>query len=241
MKLIDKENGRSLVEVKEGDDDCKKHEYASKATAGTALGLSIGALGWNLLRGNGGLFGSNLFGGGAPNIAIARSGSDSGNGVSANEQYIERKECEDMLATTKAMYDLYIIGQNNRFTDSAANDAAHFGLYKSMRDGFDVINANANAANFSLYKYSRDSKDELASQLNDLKVELAVLKATRPYQDALLQCDIRSVAEHADFNLWRRTCRMIEGEVVLPSTPTVTGYPSQRCCLNQSTPSTPTA
>lgn len=34
----------------------------------------------------------------------------------------------------------------------------------------------------------------------------------------------------ADFNLWRRTCRMISGEVVLPNTPTVTGYASYNPC-----------
>lgn len=73
-------------------------------------------------------------------------------------------------------------------------------------------------------------KDELAGQIGELKTEVAVLKATRPYQDALIQCDIRRVAEHADFNLWRRTCRMISGEVVLPNTPTVTGYASYNPC-----------
>jgi hypothetical protein len=78
--------------------------------------------------------------------------------------------------------------------------------------------------------YSRDNKDELAGQIGELKTEVAVLKATRPYQDALIQCDIRRVAEHADFNLWRRTCRMISGEVVLPNTPTVTGYASYNPC-----------
>lgn len=42
--------------------------------------------------------------------------------------------------------------------------------------------------------------------------------------------DALGVAEHADFNLWRRTCRMISGEVVLPNTPTVTGYVSYNPC-----------
>lgn len=83
----------------------------------------------------------------------------------------------------------------------------------------DAINAKHNEDAFNLYKYSRDSKDELSSEIGELRTELAVLKATRPYQDALIQCDIRRVAEHADFNLWRRTCRMISGEVVLPNTP----------------------
>lgn len=105
-----------------------------------------------------------------------------------------------------------------------------FGIYSAMRNGFDIINATANKNAFDLYKYSRDNKDELAGQIGELKTEVAVLKATRPYQDALIQCDIRRVAEHADFNLWRRTCRMISGEVVLPNTPTVTGYASYNPC-----------
>ena len=44
------------------------------------------------------------------------------------------------------------------------------------------IMTNKNA--FDLYKYSRDNKDELAGQIGELKTEVAVLKATRPYQDA---------------------------------------------------------
>lgn len=77
--------------------------------------------------------------------------------------------------------------------------------------------------------------------IGELRTELAVLKATRPYQDALIQCDIRRVAEHADFNLWRRTCRMISGEVVLPNTPVVEGYASYNPCHIQSTTPAPAA
>lgn len=59
-----------------------------------------------------------------------------------------------------------------------------------------------------------------------------------PYQDALIQAAITRVAEQADFNLFRRTCRMITGEVVLPNTPTVTGYPAYNpyLCPAQSAP-----
>lgn len=120
--------------------------------------------------------------------------------------------------------------QNQRFEDRQTINQEMFGIYSAMRNGFDIINATANKNAFDLYKYSRDNKDELAGQIGELKTEVAVLKATRPYQDALIQCDIRRVAEHADFNLWRRTCRMISGEVVLPNTPTVTGYASYNPC-----------
>lgn len=94
-----------------------------------------------------------------------------------------------------------------------------FGLYKSTRDSFDITNA----------------------RVGELEKQVAVLIATRPYQDALIQSDIRRVAEHADFNLFRRTCRMITGELVLPNTPTVTGYPSYNPCRVDNSTSTPAA
>lgn len=130
--------------------------------------------------------------------------------------------------------------KNQRFEDRQTINQEMFGIYNAMRNGFDVINAAANKNAFDLYKYSRDNKDELMGQIGEMKTELAVLKATRPYQDALIQCDIRRVAEHADFNLWRRTCRMISGEVVLPNTPTVTGYASYNPCACATTTTTPT-
>ena len=125
--------------------------------------------------------------------------------------------------------------QKARQDDRNVLNAELFSIYSAMRNGFDAINAKHNEDAFNLYKYSRDSKDELSSEIGELRTELAVLKATRPYQDALIQCDIRRVAEHADFNLWRRTCRMISGEVVLPNTPVIEGYASYNPCHIQST------
>lgn len=131
--------------------------------------------------------------------------------------------------------------QKARQDDRNVLNAELFSIYSAMRNGFDAINAKHNEDAFNLYKYSRDSKDELSSEIGELRTELAVLKATRPYQDALIQCDIRRVAEHADFNLWRRTCRMISGEVVLPNTPVIEGYASYNPCHIQSTTPAPAA
>ena len=64
------------------------------------------------------------------------------------------------------------------------------------------------------------------------------MAAVRPYQDALINCKIDNVALVSDFNLARRTCRMIQGELVLPSTPTVTGYASYTPCAPQVAPTT---
>lgn len=49
MMLVDKETGKGYVEMEKVHRD--KKEYASKAVGGTALGLSIGALGLQLLGG----------------------------------------------------------------------------------------------------------------------------------------------------------------------------------------------
>jgi hypothetical protein len=83
---------------------------------------------------------------------------------------------------------------------------------------------------FGLYKGQRDSKDELISKINEVDKKVDMIAAIRPYQDALINCKIDNVALVSDFNLARRTCRMIQGELVLPSTPTVTGYASFSPC-----------
>lgn len=220
MMLVDKETGKGYVEMERVHHD--KKEYVSKGVAGTALGLGIAGTALALFN-NG--FGSNLFGcrGAAADGAVAAASI-------ANERYLERKQCADHVQFVNDMWRTSYNQQNQRFEDRQTINQEMFGIYSAMRNGFDVINATANKNAFNLYKYSRDSKDELSGEIGALKTEVAVLKATRPYQDALIQCDIRRVAEQADFNLWRRTCRMITGEVVLPNTPVVTGYGSYRNC-----------
>lgn len=184
---------------------------------------------------NGGLNGCGLFG---RNCGAATAAEVA---ISSNEQYLERKECEDMVALTNAMWQHVYNEQGQRFNDRQVINQEMFGIYSAMRSGFDVINAKHNQDAFDLYKYSRDSKDELAGEIGALRTEVAVLKATRPYQDKLIQCDIQRVADHADFNLWRRTCRMISGKVVLPNTPVVTGYGSYNPCACAPAATTPAA
>jgi hypothetical protein len=67
-----------------------------------------------------------------------------------------------------------------------------------------------------------------------------MMAAIRPYQDALINAKIDNVALVGDFNLARRTCRMISGEVVLPSTPVITGYGSYSPCNCNPSPVTAT-
>ena len=128
-------------------------------------------------------------------------------------------EKNDIEALMKGMWELAYAGQNTRFADRQTINTEMFGLYKSQVD-----------ADFGLYKGYRDAFDITNARISQLEKDIAVLTATRPYQDRLIQCDIQRVADFANFNLWRRTCHMIEGQVVLPSTPTVTGYGSYSAC-----------
>ena len=56
-----------------------------------------------------------------------------------------------------------------------------FGLYKSQID-----------ADFLLYKGNRDNYDSLKAEISELKTQVAVSAAIRPYQDKLIQCEIES-------------------------------------------------
>lgn len=237
MMLVDKESGKSYVQMEETGHD--KKEYASKGVAGTALGLGIGAAALWLL--NGGL-GNGLFGRG---FGMNPNGVDEALAVGEsnlyrNEQYLERKQCEDYVSLLNGLWQKSYNQQQEKFSDRQTINEEMFGLYSQMRNGFDTLTAKHNADLFALYKGTRDDKDAILAEVGALRTEIAVMKAVRPYQDKLIQCDINNVAQNADFNLYRRTCRMIQGELVLPNTPTVTGYPSYNPC-SCVTSSSPTA
>ena len=83
---------------------------------------------------------------------------------------------------------------------------------------------------FMLYKSQRDADDVLAKKISEVDKKVDMMAAIRPYQDALINAKIENVAENANFNLEKRTCKMITGQLVLPSTPTVTGYGSYFPC-----------
>ena len=95
-------------------------EYASKGVGGTALGISIGALGLELLR-NGGL--SNVLGGitGNNNVPFEES---------AFGLYKNQRDIKDEIL--------------------AKHNADAFGLYKNSRDEYDVLKAQIDAINTKL-------------------------------------------------------------------------------------------
>lgn len=188
-----------------------EHKYASNAKANA--GLTTGIIGTSLAGlltlgalGNGGGLLGGLFGG---------SNSNSGcgcPGVPTGCLYNERKETADYIELTKQYYE----GQIATGKEMEKN---FFDLYKMNVDN-----------SFALYKGQRDTKDDLLAKIDAVDKKVDIMAAIRPYQDALINCKIENVAQVADFNLARRTCRMIQGELVLPSTPTVTGYASYNPC-----------
>ena len=179
-------------------------------------GLTTGIIGTSLaglLALKSGMF-NNILGGGCP----AQEGN-----VPFGSLYNERKECQDYIELTKQYYEGQIATRediNSKF----------FNLYKMGTDNSFALYKQHVDDSFALYKGQRDNKDELLAKISDVEKKVDVMTAVRPYQDALINAKIDNVALVGDFNLARRTCRMIQGELVLPSTPTVTGYPSFTPC-----------
>lgn len=183
--------------------------FATKGKANAALTTGIiGTALGGILAFKDGLF-KGILGGGSNDDCVPHG-----------ERYNERKEQEDYVALTKQYYEGVIASQANV-------NQKFFDLYKMNVDN-----------SFGLYKGQRDSKDELIAKINEVDKKVDMMAAVRPYQDALINCKIDNVALVSDFNLARRTCRMIQGELVLPSTPTVTGYASYTPCAPQVAPTT---
>ena len=193
-----------MAEIIENKMDHHDVPSMAKANAGLTLGIIGTALGALNGMGNGSGLLSGLFGGGC--------GSCSKNaGITNEELYIERSQAAEYLATTKQYYE-GMIQTNKSITD------AFFDSYKR-----DVDNS------FMLYKSQRDADDVLAKRIDEVDKKVDVMAAVRPYQDALINAKIDNVAQNADFNLFKRTCRMLQGELVLPDT-SVSGFPSYSSC-----------
>lgn len=216
--------------------------FASKGIGGTALGLSIGALAlgiWNASRGRG----FNLFGNNSStpeNININTISGQGSHGAPSTFQ-VWAKESEDIYNAQKALYDYALLDQNQRFTDRQTLNSelfgvyksqidADFGLYKSQRDASDFTNNRITTEIFNLYKETRDKDDEIRKEICDLKAQVAINSAIRPYQDKLLQSEINSAFGSAINYTDKKTCNVVYGQVVLPNEPTITGYVGANQC-----------
>lgn len=194
----------------------EKGEYASNTKGNAALTLGIIGTALGAMSAGNGIF-SNIF-----NKTQGNNGQCMVT-LSNEELYLERKQMSDQLYNVQSNYETKI--QNLKDLSDAFFASYQRDVDNSMR----------------LYQYSRDNKDELMNMINNVEKKVDTMAAIRPYQDALINAKIDNNALIADYNLARRTCKMIEGQVVLPSTPTVTGYGSYFSCCNLPTPTvTPT-
>ena len=195
-----------MAEVMENNTCHHKYASNSKANAGLTTGIIGTSLAGLLALGALGK-GTGLLGG------LGMNNCDCPNpGLPQGSLYNERKETADYIELTKKYYESQI-ATNEKI------DKNFFDLYK-----FNVDNS------FALYKGHRDANDAIMAKIADVEKKVDIMGAIRPYQDALINSKIDNVALVGDFNLARRTCRMITGELVLPSTPTVTGYASYNPC-----------
>ena len=191
-----------------------------RADAGLALGIVGTVLGGAALLGRGGI--GSILGGGAPTVV------NTGGGCNAFNAY--SKECDDVIALTNTIYGLKI---GTLQAAQAARDvdvAEKFGLYKDNRDNLDAVNARINNELFSLYKYTRDKDDEANAKINEIASAVAVNTAVRPYQDKLIQCEMKEGFAWLKNSVDRNLCGVIKGVNCLPLTPTVTGVIGQNCC-----------
>lgn len=215
---------------------------------GVGFGNGVGC-GWNNMLGFGW---NNGYGNGWNN----KSNCDNATSMTSEDLYIERKQAQNFIDTTKEYYEGKLQGQRdltNAFFDAYKRDVDNsfslykgyrdaddqtnsrltkvaFDLYKNQRDEDDKTNHRLTDVAFNLYKNQRDEKDILNEKINQLQCKVNVMEAVRPYQDALINAKIDKNAMIADFNLSKRTCKMIEGQLILPNDPTVTGLPSMKYC-----------
>lgn len=213
-----------------------KHDYASKATgnAGLTLGIigtALGAGAW--LFGNGGRspFGSLGVGNMPENVNINANGMGGSSSNSPTALQVMEKECADEVKLLTDMFGLKLDTANKFYAMRETDVNEKFSLWKGQVDADFSLYKSQIDADFGLYKNQRDAFDALnekfASKFCELDKEIAVLKATRPYQDRLLMA-------YTD----QKCCRKIDGQLVLPNTPVVSGYGSYGCTC--ATPTTPT-
>lgn len=249
---------KEVVEKKTYVHDEDRDKYASKGGAyGVGIpALVLGGLAFLNQMGHGrGLFGG--WGGGAnmpENVNINAVGGAGAYGSAAPTAFQAwEKSCDEAIELTNAMWGMKVASMqadyDHRNTDVAEKFSlyksqvdADFGLYKVSRDLYDNTQDKMNAANFGLYKSQRDGFDALNARISQLEKEVAVGAAIRPYQDKLIQCEIEKAYTASINHTDRLDCRNIKGVITLPSTPTVTGFPSQCCgCRSAQSAAAPTA
>ena len=229
-----------VVEKKIYEEGKKMGDYASKATgnAGLTLGIigtALGAGAWLLGGNNRSVFGS--LGGNMPeNVNINTYGANSSSNQPTALQVME-KECADEVKLLTDMFGLKLDTANKFYAMRETDIAEKFSMYKGATDAINAENRRAMQAefglyksqidaDFGLYKNQRDQYDALQAKYSDLDKKVAVMEALTPYKEKLMMAYVNE-----------KTCNCLRGQLVLPSTPVISGYGSY--CCNGTAPSTP--
>jgi len=137
------------------------------------------------------------------------------------------KECADEVKLLTDMFGLKLDTANKFYQMRETDIAEKFSLYKGGIDAINAENRRAMNAEFNLYKNSRDADDATNAKVAALETKIAVMEALAPYKEKIL-------LQAMDL----KTAYNIKGQLVLPSTPTVTGYGSYCCCKPSTTTTT---
>ena len=228
-----------VVEKKIYEEGKKHDDYASKTTgnAGLTLGIigtALGAGAWLLGGNNRSVFGS--LGSNMPeNVNINTYGANSSSNQPTALQVME-KECADEVKLLTDMFGLKLDTANEFYAMRETDIAEKFSMYKGATDAINAENRRAMEAefglyksqidaDFGLYKNQRDQYDTLQAKYCDLDKKVAVMEALTPYKEKLMMAYVNE-----------KTCNCLRGQLVLPSTPVISGYGSY--CCNSTAPST---
>lgn len=195
-----------IVEKKIYEEGCHKKNYA---TQGEALGVGIPALVLGGLA-----FANQMSKGGVLNLF----GGSSTISDTPTPFEVWQKECADNIALTNEIWSQKMNTMQTMAQTREVDVREKFGLYKTQRDLYDVLN------------------ERYAQKFNDLDRKVAVLGATRPYQDKLIQCEIDRAFGAAVNYTDKKTCRCIYGVVGLPNanaTTVLEGANPSICCNGQ--------
>lgn len=225
------ETEKQIVKEKEVvHDDWDRYDHRRRyATQGEALGIGIPALtlggaavALSLWNRGGGVGGGR--GHGTPeNVNIVNGGG--GGGVAPTSFQAWEKSCDDAIALTNEIWRMRVAGLQDSAASRERDVAEKFSLWKSQVDG-----------DFGLYKTTRDLYDVLneryAAKFCELDKKVYGMEIANLYQNKIIQMGMDNVLERAVNYTDRKTCKAIYGELVLPSTPEVTGFSSVSCCRN---------
>lgn len=145
--------------------------FATRATAGTALGFGIAGTALGLMSGGLNLFNTN------------KSNNNASDYPTAFEVY---KKCEDYRFTSQGELSAYALSQaNQRFDDAVGVGNKMFDLYKMTSEGDFNLYKLATEGDFKLYKDQRDQYDALLDKIHEVDSKVSYLSATIPLEFAL--------------------------------------------------------